>query len=140
MKLTLNTDGGARGNPGPAAIGAVIKNEKGEIIKEVSKYIGKTTNNEAEYRALIEGIKAVLEIEDDGKKNDKKDLLCILDSELAVKQLNGEYKVKHENMKIFWNEVKNLEKNFNSIKYTHVKREKNKRADFLVNEVLDSLK
>jgi ribonuclease HI len=132
MKIILNTDGGARGNPGPAAIAAILKDVDGAIIKELGIYIGKTTNNEAEYRALLEGVKCAAD-----KKADELD--CYLDSELVVKQLTGEYKVKNANIKKFWTEIKKLEKNFKKITYTHVPREENFEADALVNEVLDSL-
>ncbi len=99
MKLSIYTDGGARGNPGPAAIGIVVKDGKGNVIKEVGKYIGKTTNNEAEYRALVSGLDSVLD-------KDVNEVDCFLDSLLVVKQLNGDFKVKNANIKRFWNEVR----------------------------------
>lgn len=130
MKIFTYTDGGARGNPGPAAIGVVIKNQGHETIKEVGLYIGEATNNEAEYQALIRGIEEALE-----KKADE--ITCILDSELIVKQLNGMYKVKNPRMKKFWLRVKELEANFERVIYKHVERKENKEADKLVNQVLD---
>ena len=132
MRISLYTDGGARGNPGPAAIGIVVKNEKGEVIKEIGKYIGETTNNEAEYRALLDGLDSILE-------KDVENVDCFLDSQLVVRQLNGEFKVKSMNIKRFWKEVKRMERNFKKITYTHIERGKNGEADSLVNEVLDSL-
>lgn len=132
MKLSVYTDGGARGNPGPAAIGIVVKDDKGKVVKEIGKYIGKTTNNEAEYRALINGLDSILE-------KDVDTVSCFLDSQLVVKQLNGEFKVKNANIKRFWNEVKRLERNFKKISYNHIERSKNSEADALVNEVLDSI-
>ena len=132
MKLSIYTDGGARGNPGPAAIGIVIKNEKGEVIKEVAKYIGETTNNEAEYRALIDGLDSVLDKE-------AKNVECFADSKLVVSQLNGDFKVKNVNIKRFVKEIKRMERNFDTITYTHIGRSKNSEADALVNEVLDSM-
>lgn len=126
----LNTDGGSRGNPGPAAIGGVIKNEREEIAT-FSKYIGKKTNNQAEYAALIIGLKYAM-------KHNVAELTCRLDSQLIVKQLNGEYKVKHEMMKPLFAEVQKLSKNFENISFEHVKREKNKEADALVNKALDA--
>jgi len=132
MKINLFTDGGARGNPGPGAIGVVLKNSKGEVIKEVGKFIGECTNNEAEYEALIEGLDCALE-----KK--ATNLVCHLDSQLIVKQLNGEFKVKNPRMKKYWNFVKRLEKQFKAVEYKQVPREKNAEADALVNEVLDTL-
>lgn len=125
----LNTDGGSRGNPGPAAIGGVIK-KGGEEVVTFSEYIGEKTNNQAEYAALIIGLKYA-------KKNKINQIVCRLDSQLIVKQLNGEYRVKHEMMKPLFDEVKKLEKEFDLIQYEHVRREKNKRADELVNNALD---
>lgn len=125
----LNTDGGSRGNPGPAAIGGVIK-KGGEEVVTFSEYIGEKTNNQAEYAALIIGLKYA-------KKNKINQIVCRLDSQLIVKQLNGEYRVKHEMMKPLFDEVKKLEKEFDLIQYEHVRREKNRRADELVNNALD---
>lgn len=131
MKVNMFTDGGARGNPGPAAIGVVIKSDKHKIIHKVGKYIGTTTNNNAEYAALIEGLTFLKELK-------YSQVNCYLDSELVVKQLNGLYKVKNKNIKKNWNKIKALEKNFIRITYQHVKRERNREADGLVNQVLDS--
>lgn len=131
MNMQLHTDGGARGNPGPAGAGVVLSDSSGNKIKELGAYLGECTNNEAEYRALILGLNQAIE-------HKVSNLACFLDSELIVRQLNGIYKVKNENMKKFWTEVKSLEKHFDAITYTHVRREKNKDADKLVNEVLDA--
>jgi len=131
MEVIMFTDGGSRGNPGPAAIGVVIKNKSGETIQKIGKYIGESTNNDAEYKALLEGIGSLKEMK-------VKSVICFLDSELVVKQLNGLYKVKNANIKTLWKKIKELEKNFGSITYTHVKREKNYEADAIVNDVLDS--
>lgn len=130
--MILNTDGGARGNPGPGAIGVVIKNAKGEVVFELGRYLGVCTNNEAEYKALEAGMQSALE---------KKfaDLTCNLDSELVVKQLNGEYKVKNDRLQILYKKIKELEKKFEKISYHHVPRAKNKEADALVNKVLDEM-
>ena len=87
-KIIIHSDGGARGNPGPAGIGAVLNNEKGEVLAEISKYLGETTNNQAEYQALIAGLEKAKELK-------AEELECYLDSELVVKQLNREYKVKN---------------------------------------------
>ena len=133
MKAIINTDGGARGNPGPAAIGIVVRDSSNKIVKEIAKSIGNGTNNEAEYTALIEGLKTAKELF-------YKELDFYLDSELVVKQLNGSYKVKNDRIKALWLKAKELEKNFEKITYTHIRREENKRADALVNEALDSLK
>lgn len=131
-KLYVHTDGGARGNPGPGAIGVVVKDEKGKNIKEIGKFIGRSTNNEAEYKAVIEGLKACKDLEND-------ELEFYIDSLLVVSQLNGEYKVKDSRMRSFFNEAKKVEQNFKKVTYTHVPREKNFPADNLVNEVLDSI-
>lgn len=131
MKLYVHTDGGARGNPGPGAIGIVVKDKDKKVIKEIGKYIGKSTNNEAEYKALIEGLQAC-------KKLGGSDIEFYIDSLLVVNQMNGKFKVKDPRMKAFFNEAKVLEKYFKSVLYTHVPREKNFMADKLVNEVLDT--
>lgn len=130
MVLKIYTDGGARGNPGPGAVGVVLLNSKKEIIYELAKYIGKCTNNEAEYSGVIHGLEAAIE------KNAKSADMYI-DSELVVKQLNGDYKVKNERLREMHTLVKNLEAKLTKVTYTHVKRDKNKRADALVNEALD---
>jgi ribonuclease HI len=131
MKLILYTDGGARGNPGPGAIGVVVKNLKGEVIKEIGKDIGRSTNNEAEYKAIITGLETCLE-------KGATQLECYLDSQLVVSQLKGEFKVKDAKLKILWAKAKSVEKNFKEVLYIHVRREKNYLADKIVNEVLDS--
>ncbi len=130
-KLILFSDGGARGNPGPAGIGVVIFNENKEQIAEISEYIGETTNNQAEYRAIIAAL---------GKASQlgAKDLECFLDSELVVKQLNGEYKVKNKDLQSRFFEVKSLLSNFSSVRFSHVRREANKLADALANKAMDN--
>ncbi|KKS31307.1 hypothetical protein A2380_03005 [candidate division WWE3 bacterium RIFOXYB1_FULL_43_24] len=131
MKYQMNTDGGARGNPGPSAIGVVIRNEKKEKIFELGTYIGKATNNQAEYAALIEGLKAALE-----RKISHLD--CRLDSELIVKQLKGEYRVKNIDLKTLWLTARELASRFKEIEFSHVLRENNQDADLLVNKALDA--
>lgn len=131
MKLILYTDGGARGNPGPGAIGVVIKNLEGGVTDEIGKNIGKATNNEAEYKAIIAGLEACLE-------RGAKELECYMDSQLVVSQLKGEFKVKDVKLKNLWMQAKNIEKNFKEVLYIHIPREKNYLADKIVNEVLDS--
>jgi ribonuclease HI len=135
MKYTIHTDGGSRGNPGPASIGVVIE---GDAIgkKEYSEYIGIATNNEAEYKAIVFAMKKVkLLISSD--KAAKADLDFYLDSELLVKQLNHEYKVKDNGIQKLFLEVHNLRLDFGKISFHHVPRERNKSADRLVNEALD---
>lgn len=123
MKLEIFTDGACSGNPGPAAIGVVIKNQN-KTIKEISRSIGQGTNNIAEYSALIHGLKAALELKAD-------ELLVRTDSELMYKQIIGDYKVKHENIKPLFEEVKNLVGGFKQVEFKHVPREQNSEADKL---------
>ncbi|MDD5731991.1 MAG: ribonuclease HI family protein [Patescibacteria group bacterium] len=125
----LFTDGGARGNPGSAAVGIVLK--KGDdVVLQRAKYLGEATNNQAEYQALILGLTEALE--------HTKELKCFLDSELVVKQLNGEYRVKDEKLKPLFEKVRGLEESFEKISFHHISREKNKLADLLLNQELDS--
>lgn len=130
MTFKMFTDGGARGNPGPAGIGYLIKNEQEEVVQSRGKYIGVATNNQAEYTALIEGLEAAID-----KKI--KVLSCVLDSELVVKQMNKLYKVKDAELKDLWIKAQELTKHFEKIDFTHVRRENNKEADALVNQALD---
>lgn len=129
-KLKIFTDGGSRNNPGPAGIGFLIYDEAGEIIMEDGRYIGTATNNEAEYSALVEALK-------EAKSLSGQELEVFMDSELIIRQLNGIYKVKDEKMKRLFDEVQVLKMGFVSVKFEHIKRELNKRADFLVNKALD---
>lgn len=133
MKLFIHTDGGARGNPGPGAVGVVVKNKNGKVIKEVGKFIGKSTNNEAEYKALIEGLKTCQDYE-------TTELEFYIDSLLIVSQLNGKFKVKDSRMRMLFNEAKKIEAKYKKVVYTHVPRTKNFQADKIVNEVLDNVK
>jgi ribonuclease HI len=130
MHATLFTDGGSRGNPGPAGIGYVLTPDTGAQILH-GEYIGETTNNQAEYQALLAGLKRA---HGAGIEN----LECFLDSELVVKQVRGEYKVKNEELKPLVAEVRHIAKNFAAISFDHVRREKNALADTLVNEALDN--
>lgn len=126
----MYTDGGARGNPGPAAIGVVIK-KNNVVVRELGIFLGEKTNNEAEYMALITGLKTC-------KEMGISELVCKLDSELVVKQVNGEYKVKEARLRELWDNVKNLERSFEKITFVHVLRQGNKEADGLVNKTLDA--
>ena len=132
MKLKLHTDGGSRGNPGLAAIGGVLFNDRDEIVGQFSKFIGTTTNNVAEYTALVEGLTLA-------QTKGATEVACYLDSELVVKQLNGQYKVKDQNMKLLYAEVIKKVEMFNFVTFKHVPREQNENADALVNNALDSL-
>ncbi len=136
-KIIIYTDGGSRGNPGKAAIGVVFCNEKGEVIKEYSQFIGDNlTNNEAEYQAVIFALKKFKLLF--GKELAKKSEIEIRsDSELLVKQLNGQYKVLNEKIQPLFLEVWNLRLDFQKVKFKLIRREKNKEADKLVNEALD---
>jgi ribonuclease HI len=129
--LTINTDGGARGNPGPAGIGVVIKNDRGLIIKQVSEYIQETTNNFAEYRALIRAL-------EEAHKLEATHLLVQMDSELVVRQMTGKYKIKEPTLQKLAAEVFRLKNNFQEVVFTHVRRELNKEADKLVNQAIDN--
>jgi len=129
-KVIIHTDGGARGNPGPAGIGAVLKDETGLLVAEVSGYIGETTNNQAEYKAVI----AALE---QAKSLGALEVALFADSELVVKQLNKQYKVKHPELAPLYIKVYNLSQAFKKITFTHVRREANKEADALVNKAID---
>lgn len=133
-KLTTFTDGGSRNNPGPAACGVVIQDEKENIIFQGSKYLGTATNNQAEYGALVMALSKAKDLFENKKE---KEIICYLDSELVVKQLNREYKVKDEKMKELYIEVCNLCSHFDKVEFIHIRREKNKLADKLVNEELD---
>lgn len=129
--LHLFTDGGSRGNPGQAAIGIVIEDPvKGEVIREHYERIGIETNNVAEYRALIEGLKIA-------HRCHPNKLVCHLDSELIVKQLSGEYKVKMPTLRVFFDEIQELSQDFSSISFMHIPRADNHKADALVNKALD---
>lgn len=130
-KIKIFSDGGARGNPGPAGIGAVLKDENDEIIAEISEYIGETTNNQAEYRALIAGLGKAKELKGE-------EIECFLDSELVVKQLNREYKVKNKELSPLFIKAWNLHLGFKKISFKHIPRELNKEADALVNKALDA--
>lgn len=127
----LYTDGGSRGNPGDAAIGIFLFDFKNELVDFKGKYIGKSTNNIAEYSALIEGMKMA-------KKLKVRKLTCHLDSELVVKQLNGLYKVRKSEMQNLYSQVEKLKVDFNELFFMHIRREHNKFADKAVNMVLDA--
>jgi len=130
MHVHIFTDGGARGNPGPAASGAVIKSLDGETLAQVMKYLGRTTNNQAEYTAIIIGLEKA-------KRLGATQVTLFMDSELATKQLKGEYRVKDPEIAKRFLEVKNLLPSFDRVTFTHVRREKNTEADALVNKCLD---
>ena len=127
--IKVFTDGGSRNNPGPAGIGIVIQDLTGTVLETKNEYIGEKTNNEAEYLALIQGLKLALKY---GKK-----ALVFLDSELVVRQLNGQYKVKNAGLKPLFDEVQVLKMGFTNLSFKHIIREKNRLADKLVNEAIN---
>lgn len=130
-KLIIYTDGGARGNPGPAAIGAVLMDEQSKVIAEISQCIGEATNNQAEYRAVIAALSKAKEL-------GALELDFYLDSELVVKQLKREYKVKNAELAPLFLQVHNLAVSFKKVTFQHVRREQNVEADRLVNSALDN--
>lgn len=136
-KFIIFTDGGSRGNPGKAGIGVVICNEKGQEIKKFGEYLGDNlTNNDAEYSAIIFALKKFKSVF--GKAlTQVADIEIKADSELVVKQLNGDYRLTDLKIQQFFIEIWNLKFDFKSVKVKHIPREKNKEADRLVNEALD---
>lgn len=133
-KIVIYTDGGAIGNPGPAGIGIVIRGQG--KYKKYSEFIGNATNNEAEYKALIFALKKVKLLF--GKKNAKNlEIECFLDSELVVRQLNGEYKIKEKDLQPLFLEIWNLKIDFKNVKFIHIPREQNKEADELVKKAIN---
>jgi ribonuclease HI len=134
-KITIYCDGGARNNPGPAAIGIVFE-EKVKGKGDYSEFIGQATNNEAEYQAVIFALKKIKHLI--GKEKSKKTEIEIKsDSELLVNQINGKFKIKEKNLQPLFLEIWNLKQDFAEVKFVQIPREENKRADFLVNRELD---
>lgn len=129
-KLIIYTDGGARNNPGPAGIGAVLMDKNRKIIFEISEYIGEATNNQAEYRAVIAALQKAREL-------GAEELEFYLDSELVVKQLNREYRVKDRDLAPLFLQIHNLSLDFKKIIFCHIPREENEEADRLVNLAID---
>ncbi len=138
-KIITYIDGGSRGNPGPSAIGIVILNEKEEILKKYSEYLGETTNNEAEYQALIFALKKI-KLLYGKKKISELEVEIRSDSELLVSQLNGEYKILTPAIQSLFIKAWNQKTDFGKVKFVLVPRKKNKEADRLVNEALDNQK
>lgn len=131
MKATLFADGGSRGNPGPAASGAVIFDESGAVLREVGTYLGVATNNVAEWTGLITGLEAALEL-------GVEEIAVRLDSELVVKQISGVYRVKNEGLIPLHAKAKVLLRKFEAVDVQHVRRKLNAAADAVVNQVLDA--
>jgi ribonuclease HI len=131
VKARLSTDGGARGNPGPAAYGYVLESDDGHVLDARGERIGVATNNVAEYSALVAGLRKALEL-------GVTELEVVSDSELLVKQMRGEYKVKNAALKTLSAQAAALGRGLDSVSYIAVRREHNELADTLVNEALDS--
>ncbi|MBU0648837.1 ribonuclease HI family protein [Patescibacteria group bacterium] len=133
-KVRIYTDGGARGNPGPAGIGAVLielkDGEEGSTVKTISRYLGRATNNQAEYEAIVAGLEAA-------KALKAEEVEVISDSELVVRQCQGKYKVKDPELAKLFVKVWNLQQNFKKITFDHTLRAGNKEADALVNQAID---
>lgn len=136
-KIIIYTDGGSRGNPGPAAIGVIFCNEKNQVIKKYSEHLGPATNNEAEYQAVIFALKKFKALFSK-KLALQTEIELRADSELLIRQLNGDYKILDEKIQPLFLEIWNLKFDFKKIKFKLISREKNKEADKLVNENLDS--
>jgi len=130
MQATLFADGGSRGNPGPAASAAILLDGEGEPIEEIGAYLGVATNNVAEWTALLLGLEAA-------ERRGIRRLAVRLDSELVVKQLRGEYRVKHAGLQPLYQRAIKLLRNFDEVDVRHVRRAQNTLADRLVNDVLD---
>jgi ribonuclease HI len=130
-RLVVNVDGGARGNPGPAAIAAVVATPEGEILEEASETIGPATNNVAEYRALLLGIERA-------RARGAREVELLGDSELIVRQVRGEYRVKDPALRDLHTRVREALEGLERWSIRHVRREENERADLLVNEALDA--
>jgi probable phosphoglycerate mutase len=131
VKARLWTDGGARGNPGPAAYGYVLEAENGTVLAAHGEAIGVATNNVAEYRALLEGLRKAVEV-------GVEELEVVSDSELLVHQMRGEWKIKNEALRVLWDEAHAAADRIGKVRYTAVRREHNELADRLVNEALDA--
>lgn len=132
MKAILNTDGGARGNPGPAGIGVVLRDEHGEVIAEIGRGIGLATNNVAEYEALIAGLEVALE-------QGVTDIEILVDSDLVVQQLGGNWKIKNERLRSLAVTARSLMNRFDRAHIGHVRRAQNTRADRLANLGMDEV-
>jgi ribonuclease HI len=131
VKARLSTDGGARGNPGPAAYGYVLETEDGEVLAAHGETIGRATNNVAEYSGLVAGLEKAAEL-------GVRELEVVSDSELLVKQMRGDYRVKNEALRELWEQANDLERRFAKVRYRAVRRAHNELADRLVNEALDA--
>jgi len=128
-KIVIYTDGASSGNPGKAGIGVLLYNTDKKLIKKISNFIGITTNNVAEYMALIYGLEEALYLR-------AENVDCFLDSQLLVRQLEGTYKVKDEKLRLFYSQVNHLKSLFKRVNFNHIKREENKEADILAKKAV----
>lgn len=131
QKITLETDGASRGNPGLAGAGVIIKDEQGRTIETIGKFLGRATNNQAEYQALITGLEAVA-------RHNPSAVTVQMDSELVVKQMNGEYRVRHPEILPLYSQAVELVSSLPRVNFVHVRREKNPGADRIANIAIDS--
>ena len=131
MKVILHTDGASRGNPGQAGLGVVISAQDGQLLAEISEYLGSTTNNIAEYQALVRGLEEAIKL-------GVTEVEVFTDSELLARQINGQYKVRNQGLIPLYKKAKSLLNQFAAGKVTHIRREYNKEADKLANLAIDS--
>ncbi|MEI8060735.1 MAG: ribonuclease HI family protein [Candidatus Berkelbacteria bacterium] len=138
-KIYINTDGGSRGNPGPAAVGVVFFDADQKVIHEYKECIGHGTNNEAEYLAIIKALEILTKSKWFAENNIvEKEVICRLDSQLVVEQINGNYKIKQDHLKLFIAQIRQMIAQMQlSISFIHIPREENKLVDKLVNKALD---
>lgn len=129
-RLVVYADGGSRGNPGPAGAGAYLENEDGEVVARIYKYLGETTNNVAEYSALIFGLK-------EAQRQKAEEVMVRMDSQLVVKQISGEYRVKEPTLQKLHAQVQTLLQGFHKYRVEHIPREENGKADELANLAMD---
>lgn len=132
-EVVIHIDGGSRGNPGPAAYGLIVDQADGNRVASLSKYLGHTTNNVAEYEGLLAALNYALE-------HNYFRLKVISDSELLTRQINGQYKVKNTNLKVLYDQAKALIAQFDAFRIEHVRREHNREADRLANQAMDAAK
>jgi len=136
MRFTIQADGGARGNPGPAGSGAVVRDESGKTVGEVAEFLGHTTNNVAEYTALVRALELLSSLL--GPDAVKETHVAVeMDSKLVIEQMKGAWKIKHPNMKPLAARAAELCRQFASVSFTHIPREKNGAADALANKAMD---
>ena len=131
-RVVINADGASRGNPGPAAIGVTIKDDKGNLVTSISRRIGRATNNQAEYRAIIAGLEKAIEL-------GAREVMIYSDSELIVKQINGKYRIKNTSLRILYENLVKLISPLEKFSIQHVPRKRSIEADVLANKALDRL-